>query len=65
VQFAKDLSKIIAAARRDSWNHFTTGDGSWFDLPTDNEIISLEEEEDRLRRCLNRKENILTETMLK
>jgi hypothetical protein len=51
-QFTKNLLKTIAAARRDSWSHFTTGEESWFHLSTDYETIWLQEGEDRLRRCI-------------
>jgi hypothetical protein len=46
VQLAKDLLKTIAAARRDSWRHFTTGDESRFDASTDYETILLQEREE-------------------
>jgi hypothetical protein len=52
VQLAKDLFKIIAAARRDSWSYFTAGGESWFYLSTDYETIWLQEGEDLLRRCI-------------
>jgi hypothetical protein len=34
VQSAKNILKTIAAAPRDSWNHFMPGDESWFYLST-------------------------------
>jgi hypothetical protein len=51
-QFAKHLLKTIAAARRESWSHFTAGDESWFYLSTDYETTWLQEREDHLRGCI-------------